>query len=141
MAERKHVPETDVQESMRRKHETTDADFKSLVVTGFGLLGIMIAGLVLSWAIYVFLKGTTPEPGMNPVTFAYPDGRTMPPYPRLQASPRDSLQLMRIAEDSVLSSYGWVQADSGIARVPIDSAKELLVKKGLPYQTGSTSLK
>lgn len=141
MAERKHGPDTDPRESLRRKHEITDVNFKQLMVTGFGLLGLMIAGLVISWALYVFLKGTTPEPGMNPITFVHPEGSTMPPYPRLQPSPRDSLKLMRNAEDSVLSSYGWVKADSGIVRVPIDRAKELLLKKGLPYQTGSTPLK
>jgi hypothetical protein len=39
---------------------------------------------------------------------------------------------MRAAEDAALDSYGWVDKDAGIVRIPVDRAMEILAKKGLP---------
>ena len=56
----------------------------------------------------------------------------LPPAPRLQANPRLELQEMRAEENAVLQSYGWVDRDQGVARMPIDEAMKIVVQRGLP---------
>ncbi len=56
----------------------------------------------------------------------------VPPEPRLQADPRRDMRDLRAAEDSVLNSYGWVNKNAGIVRIPIGDAMKLTVQRGLP---------
>ncbi|MCB2198684.1 hypothetical protein KQI63_04720 [bacterium] len=44
-----------------------------------------------------------------------------------QVDPR--LDQYRAAEDSILTSYGWVDSTNGIARIPIDRAMDLMVEE------------
>ena len=39
---------------------------------------------------------------------------------------------MRAREDAVLTTYGWVDRNTGVARIPIERAMDLLVERGLP---------
>jgi hypothetical protein len=123
------------EESLSRRHETTDAHFKRVLVTGFGLLGIMVAGMLISLGAYLFFKGRTASPGSVPVTFEHVREENLPPKPVLQADPSVALKEMRRMEDSVLASYAWSRKDSGLVQVPIERAMELLVQKGLSVQS------
>jgi hypothetical protein len=117
-----------------RKYETSDAHFKSVFVTGVVLLGIMVLGLLLSLGVYALWNRHTAAPGTHAETMINPDLSKQPPGPNLQSDPHAALVALRRAEDSILTSYAWVSRDSGIVRVPVERAIELLVKKGLPQQ-------
>jgi DNA-binding GntR family transcriptional regulator len=39
---------------------------------------------------------------------------------------------MLAAETAILHSYGWVDRDAGIVRIPIERAIEILAERGLP---------
>ncbi|HXV81820.1 MAG TPA: hypothetical protein VEG60_18215 [Candidatus Binatia bacterium] len=58
--------------------------------------------------------------------------REATPQLRLQVDAPGELRQMRQAEEAVLTSYGWVDKDAGIVRIPVDRAMEILAKKGLP---------
>jgi hypothetical protein len=42
------------------------------------------------------------------------------------------MKALRAAEDEVLTSYGWVSKEAGIARIPIEHAMQLVLERGLP---------
>ena len=71
---------------------------------------------------------------------AYPlatqQGERLPPEPRLQTEPREDLAALRTREDATLSSYGWVDRNAGVVRIPIDRAMELTLQRGLPARQG-----
>lgn len=50
--------------------------------------------------------------------------------PRLQTKPADDLARLRAGEDAVLGSYGWVDREHGVARIPIERAMDHLAEKG-----------
>jgi hypothetical protein len=54
------------------------------------------------------------------------------PQPRLQRTPPVDFMGMMQEERARITSYGWVNKDAGIARIPVDRAMEILVEKGLP---------
>ncbi|MBZ5618776.1 MAG: hypothetical protein LAQ69_08650 [Acidobacteriia bacterium] len=56
----------------------------------------------------------------------------VPPAPQLETNPPLDLKAMRAAEDQILTSYGWVDQQKGVVRVPIDRAIDLLAQRGLP---------
>jgi len=56
----------------------------------------------------------------------------VPPEPRIEVAPYMQLQQVRAREDHVLTTYAWVDKDSGKVRVPIDQAIDMLAAKGLP---------
>ncbi len=56
----------------------------------------------------------------------------VPPEPRIEVAPYEQLQQLRVKEDHILSTYAWVDKDSGTVRVPIGKAIDLLAAKGLP---------
>jgi hypothetical protein len=54
------------------------------------------------------------------------------PQPRLQKTPPVELVEMMREERDRITSYGWVNEEAGIARIPVDRAMEILAQKGLP---------
>jgi hypothetical protein len=111
-------------------YESSDANFRNVMLAAAGLFGLMMFGLLLSWGAYELFYQHSADPGAEPKTFTRPD--VLPPGPVLQPDPHEELLVLRSAEDSVLTTYGWVEREAGIARVPISRAMELVLKKGLP---------
>ena len=56
----------------------------------------------------------------------------MPPAPRLQTEPKQDLLDFRAAESATISSYGWVDRNNRIVRIPIADAMKLTLERGLP---------
>jgi hypothetical protein len=73
-------------------------------------------------------------------------GALAPPAPHLQTSPYLDLRAFREQEDEVLGTYGWVDKERGVVRIPIDEAMRLLVSRGVraptpPAPTGAEGSK
>jgi hypothetical protein len=62
----------------------------------------------------------------------------LPPEPRLQTTPWTDLKQFREDEERRLHSYGWIDEKGGVAHVPIEKAKALLLQRGLPTRSGGT---
>jgi hypothetical protein len=77
------------------------------------------------------------EPMRMPEIF---DGRvvagTPMPDPVLLTDDPQTLARFRAQEDQSLTTYGVEDKNAGQYRIPIDKAKELLLKQGLPARTG-----
>jgi hypothetical protein len=95
---------------------------------GAGLIAAGVAMLILFRALEK--KGRAADRNLSPMVAASL-ART-PPEPRLEAYPLAPRARLRAEEDAVLTSYGWVDKDHGVVRLPIDRAMELLVERGLP---------
>ena len=119
--------------SNRVRHETTDISVPG--VLGFG--GLLLAGgLVISllvWTLLQFLSGG-PRPAPE-FPLAQSQTLRLPPEPRLQTDPRGDLLRLRQREDRLLNSYGWIDRDAGVVRIPIDEAMALTAARGLPSRS------
>jgi hypothetical protein len=69
----------------------------------------------------------------------FADTRQLPLGPQLQVNPREDWLGFRKGQEDSLQNYSWENKSAGIARVPIQVAMELLVKKGLPVQNATQS--
>jgi hypothetical protein len=64
-----------------------------------------------------------------------PGTRRLPPEPRLQGAPGsellplDDMKKFKAEQEAAINSYGWVDKQTGVVRIPIDEAKKLLVER------------
>jgi hypothetical protein len=121
----------------RRGHETSDASIRNLIIFGVGLSLLVIAGLVVSGVVFHYFVG---HQGLGPPASPFENVRMLPPEPRLQVSAPKDLKLYKAAQGEILNSYGWVDQNAGVVRIPIDRAMDILVQKGLPVR-GATPAK
>ncbi len=54
------------------------------------------------------------------------------PEPTLETDERGQMNGFRLQEEQKLHSYGWVDQNAGVVRIPIDRAMELIAERGLP---------
>ena len=53
---------------------------------------------------------------------------------RLQITPEVDLAALRAKENRELASYGWIDKESGVVRIPIVRAMDLIAQRGLPMR-------
>ena len=134
----------------RDGYEHEDFSTGAIVGSLVGLAVMCIVSFFIVVGMYHYLESTQMDHvAANPMVPMKPDTRHMTsnpksndpmdvmeveafPKPRLQ---RDDVQEMReqlYGEEAKLQSYGWVDKDSGEARIPINRAMELVAARGLP---------
>jgi hypothetical protein len=62
------------------------------------------------------------------------------PQPRLERNERLEINDFRAQEERTLNSFGWVDRQTGVVRIPIDRAMQLLVQRGLPTRPQAGAL-
>ncbi len=58
--------------------------------------------------------------------------RMIPSAPLLQVHPHQELETYCSAQQQGVNTYAWVDQPSGVVRIPVDRAMELILAKGLP---------
>jgi hypothetical protein len=112
-------------------HEESDINVRA-VLWFVGILVFTAVAINLSmWGLFVALDRLDTRNDRVETPLMAPAG-TLPPEPRLQTTPWEDLEKFRASEDQYLRSYGWVDKGAGVAHMPIDKAKALLLQRGLP---------
>lgn len=107
-------------------HETRDVAFRPIVAAAVGLAVLVVvaaAGMDRLFDHYAAREAAESEPE-SPLAARL--GTRLPPEPRLQSAPIKDLDELRAAENEILTSYGWVDRERGVVRIPIERAIELL---------------
>jgi hypothetical protein len=112
----------------RAGFEETDVNVVAVGKFGLALLLVTIMAMALLVGVFNYFKAS--EGGVATTV----DPTKVFPEPQLQKSPIPDLKAVRAAEDQVLTSYGWVDQQKGVVRIPIAQAMDLVVKKGLPVR-------
>lgn len=118
-------------------HETTDFAMRPVVIGAIFLVVLSaFAFVAMRWLFVVYdVREQQLNPPPNPL--AAQQEMRLPPEPRLQAQPVLDLQHLRAAEESLLTTYGWVDAKQGVVRIPVARAMELLAKNPPPARGGN----
>lgn len=117
----------------RPRHETRDANPRALAYFAGGLF--VVLALILVFTKWLFFDLSARQPLGAPPPFE--SARALPPEPRLQVAPAEDLQSYLQAQRETLNGYGWVNKETGVVRIPIDRAMELLLERGLPARAES----
>jgi hypothetical protein len=111
-------------------YELSDLNPGYVGLFGMGLavvlvIAVVVASLLIHYKTVQYVRHETPIPQLA-------REREATLEMRLQVDAQNELREMRAAEDATLHSYGWVDKNAGIVRIPVDRAMEILAKKGLP---------
>lgn len=109
----------------------------SILKMAAALAAITLFALGLIWVVIGRLESSArsaappPSPLEREIRASAAEG---PPGPLLQPNPDAEMQQMRRQEDHLLSTYGWVDRNQGIVRLPIERAIDLVLASGLPQR-------
>ena len=140
------------EEQIRHGLEHEPAEFEREDLSPKGVFGFMIALGLAGVAIYFILNGAyffldasekRNQPVQNPLTsqgkvdtrMVTPADIEKFPQPRLEKNERIEINDFRLQEEQTLHSYGWVDPDKGVVRIPVERAMELVAKEGLPCRS------
>jgi hypothetical protein len=126
-------------------HEHSDINIPALIWSGVVLAAVVLVTAGLMFVLFNVLEGQAKarDPKLSPLAMP---ATTMPPTtnaspffgsapePKLMANEPANLKDVREVEQQQLHSYGWVDEKGGVARIPIDEAKKLMLERGLPVR-------
>lgn len=108
------------------------------------LIGLAVAGVLVYcviWGIYrtmdAYERAHQPpqsplvKPAETDTRIVSPAEITKFPQPRLERNERLEINDFRLKEEQALNSYGWVDEKTGVVRIPIERAMELVAQRGL----------
>jgi hypothetical protein len=112
-------------------YEKRDADVGRVGRIGFFVGSIVAIAFVAMWWLFGFLVDHEMKTSGQPHPMAGRMKRTEPPAPILQTNPSADLRALRAREQAVLDTYGWIDRERGLVRIPIEKAMDLLAKRGI----------
>lgn len=117
------------------RYEKTDAHVRPLYQFLFWISVITILTAVIAGVIERGLDSWRDKASTLPTMAEKPSQTWMgqpPPAPRLQIQEPKDLAAFRKEEQEILSTYGIVDKEKGIYRIPIEQAMKLTLERGLP---------
>ena len=125
-------------------YESRDLGAKSIVVF---LIVLAISGILIEllvWGMLRFYNKMTVENNVPTAGTAqlYTPPAELPggdpalrfPKPALQVDDVADMNKLKAENEEILSSYGWVDQNNGVVRVPIQTAIDQVAQKGLPVR-------
>ena len=110
-------------------YERSDANVGSLFRFGASLAILIVA---VMWAMVHTYNFLAQRESLGPPASPFENQRELPPQPRLQPQPATDLKSYCEIQQQQLTTYGWVDQQNGIVRIPVDRAIEMVLQKGLP---------
>ena len=115
------------------RHEVADVSGRRIVWTAAALAAMLAIVALAAWAVLSVLRSDSAKHAPSPRAAAAPM-----PSPRLQTATSRDLDALRAEKRALLSEYRWLDRDSGVVRIPIERAMELLAaRSGAQRPAGS----
>ena len=112
------------------RYEKTDAHVRPLYQFLFWISVITILTAIIAMVILRGLESWRDKASTRPA-MAEAQNDQQPPAPRLQIQEPKDLATFRKEEADILSTYGVVDREKGIYRIPIEEAMRLTLERGL----------
>jgi hypothetical protein len=125
-------------DTVERGYEAQDVPLRPFV---WFAIGFTCSLIVVFLGVFVFTRAVTP-PGsvFGRVEHAPDKSLTAFPHPQLQSDPPADLRNYLMAKERELTTYGWIDQKSGIVRIPIARAIDLLAGRELPVRPPDSGL-
>ena len=112
-------------------HEHSDVNVRTILAFAGALTLVVAVAAGLMYGLFIVFEAQAEkrDPQLSPLA---PAAGQQPQGPRLLTNEPANLRRFREEENGKLQGYAWMNQSQGIARVPIDLAKKLVVQHGLP---------
>jgi hypothetical protein len=93
-------------------------------------VAMLISGAIV-YGTFWFFEGQEVTANREAQVFPLAVGQVKePPAPHLQTQPFKDIFTLRGSEQERLTGYGWVDKNTGAARIPVEEAMNLLLQRG-----------
>jgi len=118
-------------------HEHTDIEPSIVWKFAIWLLVSMGLSVGIVYGTFWFFEAREETASRASQVFPLAAGQVKePPTPHLQTQPFKDIYQLRQKERERLTTYGWVDKNSGVTHIPIEDAMRLLIERGtLPSRT------
>lgn len=120
----------------RGGYEKSDASPRGLLYFALIMAALLAAMSLFLIGVFKYFERTE-NPG-SVIAEPFASARPLPPPPRIQPYPGVDMQSYYESQQKILNTYGWIDRQSGLVRLPIDRAMELLLQRGLPTRPAAT---
>lgn len=135
MAENKsheHEHPVDLGHQQEPHYQVSDVNAWAVGKFAIALILLAIISLAGVFALFRYFISSSGGPLPSILTGEEIDARKTPPAPQLEVTEPLDLARQRAAEDKLLGTYGWIDEQNGVVRIPIDRAIDLVAQQGLP---------
>ena len=126
---------------MKQSDSEPGYEVKDVDSGGVGLVAVMLVlGLIfcsIVGALYYQAVSIHTQRREGAILPPLPKSERKFPAPRLQVHPAEDLAALQAREEKQLTSYGWVDREKEVVRIPIDRAMDLLVERDFPGKGGA----
>src|SRR4029079_11561512 len=110
-------------------HESPEPDLPITLISTGAIIATVILACIASWVVYQAVVRPANERDQTPL---YGEGLTLPAEPRLEG-----IEMMSGSNESTvpaaavdrLKTYGWVDREKRVVRIPIQRAMELAIER------------
>ncbi len=114
-----------------------ELNVRAILIAGAIGTVITILSFVTMWWLFLGLKGWEESKDPAPSPFQEQVKDYKPPAPNLQEfPPTTDIEAFHAWEEEILGSYSVVDEETGVARIPIERAMELVLERGFPTRPG-----
>ena len=104
-----------------------DVNLSGVLKAGIFLLVLAVIVHLLIWGVFKLLETVEAKNDPKPSPMFQKDQR--PPDPVLQTDPPKEYRAMVATQVEILNSYGWINEEKGVVRIPIEEAMKRVIEK------------
>lgn len=128
---------------MHKPNPTTNPDERDYADKDIPIRAILLGGLYITMFTILSFVGVrfllvhlnrSNEQAQRAVS-SYAGQRSLPAEPRLQVDEPRTWQRQLAVEKAQTEDYAWVDEKTGIVRIPVERAMEVVAAKGLPSRS------
>ncbi len=112
-------------------HDPSEVDFSVVGRVGVLSLAVVAVSMAAMWGLMLVFMGVEAAKDTAPLPVAV-QGTRQAPAPRLQTTEPADLKAYGAEKEAKLTSFGWVDKAAGTVHLPVQYAKELVLKRGFP---------
>ena len=102
-------------------------NFSAFIKAGILLIVVAVVAHVGLWVVFEALEKREATLDPKPSPMFQKDQRA--PGPQLQVNEAQDYEKFLASEQEILNSYGWVNAEKGVVRIPIAEAMKRIIEK------------
>lgn len=114
------------------RHEASDVEPRPIIRLSLVVGVVLTLTVIALLPLFSFYDKSAARQDRPPAPLAPAERGREFPYPRLQTQPFADVRQLRAQEKVLLDSYGWVDQDARIVRIPVAEAMKLTAERGLP---------
>ena len=122
--------ETEVEPDASAGYERRDVNPRAILWLMAGVTGCALVAMAALWILINAFErqAASRDPARSPLV-----GERLPSAaPELQPTPVHDYQAFQASQERALTTYGWVDREKSIVRLPVERAMQLLLERGEP---------